>query len=259
MNMAQEGNSQSQGERRHQRRLRNFLLDKRFQLKYASYAAAVALVLSVSLGVVLYETSRTVIAQSQQTVRQGEQVVSRGREALEESRKVSAVVQMNIVKDPEYGSNPLLRDTFAREAQAQDARLERQQQALRTQAFQLREQARLLAQRQHTTLAVLWLALGLFVALVALASVVVTHRVAGPVFKLRRHIRELGEGNLADPGKLRRGDELAELFQVYGETLAKLRERRHKQQELVQRALADAGDASKPAAQALRDLAEQLR
>lgn len=257
--MAQEGNPKTPGERRHQRRLRNFLLDKRFQLKYASYAVAVALVLSVPLGVVLFETSRTVIAQSQQTVRQGEQVLSRGREALEESRKVSAVVQMNIVKDPVYGSDPLLSAAFAGEARAQDARLERQHQALRVQAAQLREQARSLEQRQQTTLTVLWLALGLFVVLVALASVVVTHRVAGPVFKLRRHLRKLGDGNLADPGKLRRGDELAELFEVYGETLSKLRERQQRRLELVERALAEAGDTATPQVQALRDLAEQLR
>jgi hypothetical protein len=259
MDMAQEGNRRSPSGRRDQRRLRNFLLDRRFQLKYAGYAVAVALLLSVALGVALYETSRAVLAQSQQTVRQGEQVLSRGREALEESRKVSAVVQMNIVKDPDYGSDPALRDTFARDAQAQDVRLERQHRALVFQADELRQQARLLEQRQRSTLIALWSALGLFVLLVALASVVVTHRVAGPVFKLRRHLRELGDGNLQDPGSLRRGDELGELFLVYGEALAKLRERRQQQLALVERALADLGEATSPAAQALLGLAEQLR
>ncbi|MBN1607553.1 MAG: methyl-accepting chemotaxis protein [Polyangiaceae bacterium] len=254
--MAQEGNPRSPSGRRDQRRLRNFLLDRRFQLKYAGYAVAVALLLSVSLGVALYETSRAVLAQSGKTVRQGEQVLSRGREALEESRKVSAVVQMNIVKDPDYGSDPLLREAFSREAQAQDARLERRHRALVAQAEQLRQQARLLVQRQRATLTVLWLTLGLFVLLVALASVVVTHRIAGPVFKLRRHLLELGEGNLNDPGSLRRGDELGELFHVYGEALAKLRDRRRRQRELVQRVLADAGESASPA---LRELAEQLR
>jgi nitrogen fixation/metabolism regulation signal transduction histidine kinase len=257
--MAQEGNRRSPSGRRDQRRLRNFLLDGRFQLKYAGYTVAIALLLSVSLGIALYETSRAVLAQSQQTVRQGEQVLSRGREALEESRKVSAVVRMNIIEDPDYGSDRGLREAFSHEAQAQDARLERQQRALVAQAQQLQEQARSLAQRQRSTLAVLWLALGLFVLLVGLASVVVTHRVAGPVYKLRRHLLELGEGNLQDPGSLRRGDELGELFRVYGEALAKLRARRRRQLELVERALADGGQATSPALEALRQLAEELR
>jgi len=257
--MAQEGIRGNPSGRRDQRRLRNFLLDWRFQLKYAGYAVAIALLLSVSLGVALYETSRAVLAQSQQTVRQGEQVLSRGREALEESRKVSAVVRMNIIKDPDYGSDPALREAFTHEANARDARLERQHRALVAQARQLQEQARLLEQRQRTTLTVLWLALGLFVLLVALASVVVTHRVAGPVFKLRRHLHDLGEGHLQDPGSLRRGDELGELFHVYGEALAKLRGRRQRQLELVEAALADAGDATSPALHALRELAARLR
>jgi nitrogen fixation/metabolism regulation signal transduction histidine kinase len=257
--MAQAGNPRSPSGRRDQRRLRNLLLDGRFQLKYAGYAVAVALLLSVPLGVALYGTSRAVLVQSEQTVRQGEQVLARGREALDESRKVSAVVQMNIIKDPDYGSDPLLRETFTDEAQAQDARLERRHRALVAQAERLRQQARSLEQHQRAMLAVLWVALGLFVLLVALASVVVTHRVAGPVFKLRRHLRELGEGSLSDPGSLRRGDELGELFRVYGEALAKLRDRRHRQLELVERALADAGEAASPAVQALRELAETLR
>src|SRR5688572_31806920 len=49
-----------------------------------------------------------VIDQSRRAVQQGEQVVARSREVVEESRKVSLVVQMNIVKDPIYSDNPAL-------------------------------------------------------------------------------------------------------------------------------------------------------
>src|SRR4026209_1993937 len=91
---------------RHQRRMRNYLLDSHFQLKYTGYLVAIALALSISLGLILARTARAVVAESEGSVRQGESVVARGREVLAESQKVSAVVQMNIVKDPVYADNP---------------------------------------------------------------------------------------------------------------------------------------------------------
>ena len=71
--------------------------------------------------------SREVIAQSHQTVKQGQETVQRGQEVVRESQKVSAVVHMNIVKDPVYGSNPELAAVFNESAREQDERLEDQQ------------------------------------------------------------------------------------------------------------------------------------
>ncbi len=46
---------------RGQRRLKNYLLDPHFQLKYSGYMAGVALLISVCLGVVLWRTSQAVV------------------------------------------------------------------------------------------------------------------------------------------------------------------------------------------------------
>lgn len=240
------------------RRLRNLLLDKRFQLKYAGYFAGIALLLSLSLGVALYQTSRDVIAQSQQAVSQGERVVARGREVLEESRKVSAVVQMNIVNDPVYGANPALREAFDRDTSAQDQRLGKQHRILLEQAASLKRQAQSLRDRQRTAAISLSLALGLFVLLVALAGIVVTHRVAGPIFKAKRLVRALGEGQLPLAGRLRRNDELVDFFETFDEAVCKLRERQRRQLDLVERALSDLGDEPGAAREALSELRRQL-
>src|SRR5262245_32613936 len=85
---------------RHQRRVKNYLLDRHFQLKYSSYLVLLAVVLSAGLGFMLFRSSSEVIDQSAKTVSQGDEVVARGREVVAESQKVSAVVQMNIIKDP---------------------------------------------------------------------------------------------------------------------------------------------------------------
>src|SRR5262245_9422797 len=135
--MADAAAAPAQAGGRHQRRLRNYLLDTHFQLKYTGYLVAIAIVLSVSLGAILYRTSREVLNQSNATVNQGEQVVSLGQKVVEESRKVSAVVQMNIVKDPVYADNPALLEAFKTDSQSQDDRLKEQQGQLEAQASSL--------------------------------------------------------------------------------------------------------------------------
>src|SRR5690349_763858 len=87
---------------RHQRKLKNYLLDPHFQLKYTAYLVAIAVALGGSLGLVVWQTSNQVVAQSYKNVEQGQHVVDLGREVVGESRKVSEVVKMNIVKDPVY-------------------------------------------------------------------------------------------------------------------------------------------------------------
>src|SRR5664279_135717 len=126
---------------RHQRRLRNYLLDAHFQLKYTGYLVGIALLFSISLGLLIWRTSAAVIAQSHQAVHQGEQVVERGKQVVAESQKVSEVVKMNIIKDPVYSDNPALLEAFKVDADKQDERLKAQQVALEGQASALRDQA----------------------------------------------------------------------------------------------------------------------
>src|SRR5688572_24638637 len=154
---------------RHQRRLRNYLLDSHFQLKYSGYLVLIAVVLSASLGFILWRTSLAVIEQSQQAVDQGEQVVSQGREVVKESQKVSEVVKMNIVKDPVYADNPALLDAFKTDAAVQDERLKDQQFRLEQQAATLRTQSIDLARRQRTLFTTLCGVLTLLVMFIGVA------------------------------------------------------------------------------------------
>ncbi len=223
---------------RHQRHFKNYLLDRHFQLKYTGYLVAIALVLSVALGLVLWRTSRAVIAQSHEAVNQGEQVVNLGREVVGESQKVSAVVQMNIVKDPVYSDNPDLLDAFKTDAAKQDERLKKQQSALEEQAQALKAQSQSLAERQRTMLLTLCGVLSLLVFGVGLAGIMVTHKVAGPIFKMKRQIRELGEGKMRVQGRLRKGDELVDFFETFEKTVSQLREREEQHLALVNESIA---------------------
>jgi methyl-accepting chemotaxis protein len=222
---------------RHQRRLRNYLLDPHFQLKYSAYLVAIAVALSVGLGLILWRTSRAVIAQSREAVAQGVQVVGLGREVVSESRKVSAVVQMNIVKDPVYSDNPALLEAFKTDAAKQDERLKRQQEQLEAQAASLQQQSARLADQQNTMFLSLYMALGLLVFGIGFAGIIVTHKVAGPIHKMKRQIRDVGAGKLAIPGALRKGDELVHFFDEFDHMVRSLRARQEREIALLDAAM----------------------
>ncbi|HEY1535340.1 MAG TPA: HAMP domain-containing protein, partial [Polyangiaceae bacterium] len=197
----------------------------------------IALLFSISLGLLIWRTSLGMIAQSHQTVQQGAQVVERGREVLTESQKVSEVVKMNIIKDPVYSDNPALLDAFKSDADKQDERLKAQQQALEGQASALRDQAVALAQSQHVMLITLVGALSLLVVLIGIAGILVTHKVAGPIYKMKRQIADVGAGRLKIPGKLRKGDELVEFFETFETMVVNLRQRQEEEIEKLERAI----------------------
>jgi methyl-accepting chemotaxis protein len=232
--------------KRHQRKLRNYLLDRRFQLKYAGYLVGIAVVLSVALGAVLWRTSTRLLAQSQELVALGSAVVAEGR-------KVSQVVEMNIVKDPEYAQDPELLAAFRAGDNQYTSQLEARQAELARQAAALRA--------QHVTLAyVLAGALLVFVLFVGLAGIAVTHRVAGPIYKMRRQIAEVAEGRLQPGGRLRRGDELVGFFEDFEQMVARLRERQERQVAALDACLAQLGaSVSEEALAPLREVREQMR
>jgi nitrogen fixation/metabolism regulation signal transduction histidine kinase len=210
---------------RHQRKLRNYLLDSHFQLKYTSYLVATAVLLSVGLGVPLWSSSREVIAQSQETVKQGQETVQRGQEVVRESQKVSTVVHMNIVKDPVYGSNPELAAVFNESANEQDKRLEAQQQKLESEAQALQKRAHDLGRKQSEMFIVLISVLSLLVLGIGVAGIIVTHRVAGPIHKMKRLLGYVGDGHLRLTEKLRKGDELQHFFDAFERMVESLRMR----------------------------------
>jgi nitrogen fixation/metabolism regulation signal transduction histidine kinase len=218
---------------RGQRRFRNYLLDRHFQLKYSGFLVGIALLLSVCLGLVLWRTSQAVIAQSRRAVQQGEQVVARSREVVDESRKVSLVVQMNIVRDPVYSDNPALLEAFKADSERQDQRFVAQQRSLEGQAQELKRQSLGIERQQRTMLITLCAALALLVIAIGFAGIVVTHRVAGPIHKMRRQIREVGEGTLRLPTPLRKGDELVDFFEAFDKMVRNLRARQEAEIEKI--------------------------
>jgi methyl-accepting chemotaxis protein len=84
-----------------------------------------------------------------------------------------------------------------------------------------------------------------------LASVVITHRIAGPAFVLGRTCRAVADGNLARPRPLRNHDLLVDLADDMATMVDALREREERDRDVVARAAAVLRDPSAtPAARA---------
>jgi nitrogen fixation/metabolism regulation signal transduction histidine kinase len=77
-----------------------------------------------------------------------------------------------------------------------------------------------------TTLVIVLIAL---VICIGLAGIVVTHRVAGPIYKMTRQIKDVTGGDFTVPASLRKGDELVGFFEAFREMVQSLRDRRKKE------------------------------
>jgi nitrate/nitrite-specific signal transduction histidine kinase len=191
----------------YKRSVRNYLLDSRFQLKYSGFLVAVALVISGVLGTVVWSTTTAMVGESQKVI--------------EESKKVSEVSRMNI-KDLASDSPDLLAE-FNKEADEHDQMIANQQASM--------------IHRQAVLIESVVGGLTLMVVLIGLLGIYFTHKVAGPVYKMKRLLAKVGQGNLRVDARLRKGDELRDFFEAFTQMVASLRALEKKQLDDVDRAL----------------------
>jgi hypothetical protein len=175
------------------RRLRNYLIDTRFQLKYTGYVVLVTVVVASVLGWLAYQQSH---AQTEMLTinmaMQGETADFIERTAHEYDRNMMLAIIGGI--------------------------------------------------------AVLTLALGM-------TGILITHRVVGPAFRMKRLFQDVTDGHLKIAGRLRKGDELQDVFHVYERMIETLRARQREEIDLLERGIDNARQAGASDV-ALRDLEE---
>ena len=186
---------------RYKRSFKNYIIDSRFQLKYTGMIVGVAIFISALLGVFLVRTSQKVVAESQKVV--------------EESKKVSEVVSLQIAKDPIYGSDPELVKAMGLESNSAADKVAAQQKSL--------------ADEQRTMMRSLVGGLGLMVVLIGILGIYITHKVAGPIYKMKMLLTQVGEGKLTFYGKLRKGDELQDFFETFATMVETLKARQRRE------------------------------
>jgi hypothetical protein len=227
------------GAPRHQRHIRNYLLDKEFQLKYTGIVIGVTALLSAVLGYYLYReivvSQNTILArdlandnfviepgdiEARQEVSQ--QLDREFNEAL--VSKLSVVVSVN--NAPPEGAAALYQDHFQEEIGKKSS--------------------------------VLAVALLVFLFVLTVIWVYLTHRIAGPVYKLKLLFSKVDGQSMVVKGRLRKGDELQDAFKAFRDMVDRLRNDRLAKAEQIDeaiKALASAGsvDAEIERLKAVRD------
>lgn len=216
----------------YKRQARNFLLDARFQLKFASYIVGITLVLAALLGVFLYRTTNHLFAQAQSAVD--------ARSAAAESSRELGIATLN---------NDLARNLDNPEFTAQ---LQERSDAI-DKAFEVEKslvietKAQLVKQQQWTLIGLIG-ALIAFIVIVGIGTIVTTHRIVGPLFRVKRMANEVASGKIRPPTYgLRPGDELKDVFDSFSNMVTKLRERHVEELGKVEAAIAAAKAGGSPA------------
>jgi methyl-accepting chemotaxis protein len=96
----------------------------------------------------------------------------------------------------------------------------------------------------HSASRLLWTHLSLYLLIVLLASVFVSHKFAGPIFRLERVSEAIAQGDLTVKVVFRDGDELFETAEYFNRMIEFLREKIQKDQNLSSRITANLNDLS---------------
>jgi methyl-accepting chemotaxis protein len=214
------------GSARSDRKLKNYLLDARFQLKFAGYIVVLTLIVAGMLGAFLGYTTTTLFNQAQLAV-------DARSKAAETSKELGTCTLNNDLS--RNMDNPDFEKQLKERSDAIDKAYEVEKNAV------IEAKAQLVTQQKVTLLALVG-GLLMFVVFIGLASIVTTHRIVGPLFRVKRMATEVSAGKLKPPSYgLRPGDELKDVFEAFAAMVTSLRVR----QEADLKSLVDAIAAAK--------------
>jgi len=190
------------------RRLRNYLLDAPLQLRITSILVLATLLGAGLLGLFLARTLNRLTDQAERAV-EARAAAAQASHELENAALSKTLLDR--FGDPEFSA------TLQRQSRAIDAAYAAEQTRVAQQRRDVQEEQRRIG--WLVLASVLTFSLG-----VLLAGIVLTHRIAGPVYRVRRLLTELGEGRREVPRHgLREGDELRDLYEAAAALVRALR------------------------------------
>jgi nitrogen fixation/metabolism regulation signal transduction histidine kinase len=178
---------------------RSLLIDPAFQLKYTGMILAVVAIVMVALGIVVGRTTETAAHYANIAASQAEK-------AMKESRANSQLTRQNVLLGA--GQNPDLVKMIEDELAQADRDAESELHTVEGYHDEIES-------RRRVVLGSLIGAGILLMLLLVPLGIYVTRRVVGPVHKIKRLLRRVGTGRLGVKERLRRGDELGDLFDTF--------------------------------------------
>jgi len=137
---------------------------------------------------------------------------------------------MSIKNDPIYGDNPELAKAFTDSSSESDNKVQQQQDKV--------------AAQQRLMLYSVVGGLSLLCIMIGLVGIYITHKVAGPVFKMKQLLKQVAQGKLNFPRRgLRKGDELQHFFDAFLKMADDLKARQQNEVEMLEAGIASAKGA----------------
>jgi len=186
-------------EDRGKRRVGTYLLDPAFQLKYTGLLVGVVLAVTVALGFVIWRTTNSASDSARYASAQAER-------ALKEASTSSKLLRLTAASYAEI--DPELAKTIDKDQETLDKEFEANR----------AEVARHTEHVEQQRMRILWLLIGGSAAMLVLLTVLgvyITHRIVGPVHRLKRMLRQVGTARFDVSAGIRRGDELDDLFETF--------------------------------------------
>ncbi len=231
---------------KHKRHVRNYLLDARFQLKFTFYMVGVTVVVSGLLGIFLWRTTQTLFAETEVAVEARSRAAETSKELGHATLNNELMARFN---DPK----------FAEQLAGKSKTIDDQYEAERTAIVAQRQD--LVRRQQVTFLALLGGMLG-FVVFIGLATIVTTHKIVGPLYRMKRMAQEVASGHWHLPTiGLRPGDELRDMFQEFTRMIQSLRDGQTEEIQQLAAAIdhAERAGCPKPVLAELRALEVAMR
>ena len=167
-----------------QRRLRNYLLDAPLQLRFTAVLVLATLLGAGLLGIFLARALNRLAEQAERAVEARAAAAQASHELGNASLSRTLLERFN---------NPEFTAQLERQSRAIDA-------AYQAEQVQVDEQRREVARESVRIGWLVALSVGVFALAVLLIGIVLTHRIAGPVFRVRRLLEDLGQGRREVPG-----------------------------------------------------------
>jgi len=97
-----------------------------------------------------------------------------------------------------------------------------------------------------------------FLIVVSLLSILITHRMAGPIFVMKRHLTTLASGSLPNVRALRKGDEFTEFYAVLTDAVTAIETQVLADVDIVSRTIAALENQKDPQISRIREELERL-
>ena len=241
---------------RPKRRIRNYLLDPKFQLRYAALLAGSAGALLMLLGAVVASTSTMAINEARASTDLATLAVEQAARAVAEGEASARVLRLHqlSLSEPDSAAARAIEAALTRVDHSSRAELDRVR-GLRARAVAQRARVEALRPRLLVWITASGIA---FVLALGAIGIVITHRVVGPAWRMRRLLAKVGSGVLRVDERLRRGDELGSLFDAFVAMVDALRRAREDELLELDRAIARL-EPDSPAMAALQALRRRVR